>query len=1274
MSDPSCSDLARESMTSPNPPGTSTTGVALSTPMPTSSGEPVPASDEILAQNLSALAGANPRLAECVRAAAHSEARFTRASDGNLTGDLEGRPLASRHRPLDEADALVAEIDLAANATLVVLGFALGHHIRRLGERMGKAGLVVVYEPNVGLLRDVLSRVDHSEWIRRTNLIIITDIDDRGEWAGRLAGLEPIIVQGVRLVEHPASRGRLGDAARRVGERVTETVRSAKMSMATTLVRSVATGKAYLGNIALYAAGNGCAELKDLAAGRLGIVVSAGPSLRRNVKRLAEPGVSDRCVIVATQTTLKPLLEAGVRPHFVCALDWHHISKRFYEGIRAEDVAETTLILDPQANPIIAESYPGPVRVFHADFLHMILARGESTRPSSRQQPLMGRDMGRVQTGNTVAHLCHSFARWLGCDPVALIGQDLGFTDGLYYARGTAIDEVWSPELNPFNTIEMMEWQRIMRHKHHLRKVKDIHGRSIYTDSQMEGYLNKFESMFAADCAAGRTTIDATEGGVAKSGTEVMSLADTLERYARSDAPRLPVPRRHLDAERLRLGAVRVRETRRDVLAIQEASEHTTTIIAEMLEHQLDARRMKGLWPRLARERKIVEDRLDVFNIINHFNQLGVFKRTKADRKLHFAKDLSEIEQQKAQLERDLSNVRWTADAAKDLAQSLDHAVAVLEGRAVGVLDESAVNAAVDDAVDESQDGDVSVRTRVRASFLVPIDPARGGSGAPRALDSEFGGRNVLQRTLERLGRSNEAESIVLLVPDRFDPESLIQRGAIGLPIEIERCGDSVFGPEREAIIAARLWSDTSWRGGIAGMSVYDEIIAPEAALKAMERLGLTAAVFVGPDWPCIQVDGDEGCDALVRRHREAPDRASLAFTQSPPGLCGILLDRGLVGRMVTRSRLGTIGGLLVYQPHLPQPDPIALDICVPIDHRVRCGLVRAIFDTPRQKIRMRRGLEPLMNDADNEGRPESLDARSVVTALENQIFNTLPYFGPQHVQLELCTGRASSGVCSPHHWGSIQRTPMTLRRAERLFSQLAESGDAIVTLGGVGDPLHHPDFDAIITMAKESGVRGVHVRTELLAPRPILDRLLASPVDVISVDLHADTPATYRAMLGVDRFEQVIGNLQHLFDGRRHLAGPAGRDAIAMPWICPRLQRRLESYEDIDPFFERWSRIFGTPILEGPLPSDPTTERPGDPLATARPPARVAYRELHRRMTVLSDGAIPVSELDLFGEVTVGNIDHGAVLDLWRVLVQRRRQLRRELGPDCEALRIRQP
>ena len=49
------------------------------------------------------------------------------------------------------------------------------------------------------------------------------------------------------------------------------------------------------------------------------VLVSAGPSLDRNVRQLA--GIDQRCFILAVDTALRPLLAAGIEPHAVMIAD-----------------------------------------------------------------------------------------------------------------------------------------------------------------------------------------------------------------------------------------------------------------------------------------------------------------------------------------------------------------------------------------------------------------------------------------------------------------------------------------------------------------------------------------------------------------------------------------------------------------------------------------------------------------------------------------------------------------------------------------------------------------------------------------------------------------------------------------------------------------------------------------------------------------------------------------------------------------------------------------
>jgi len=239
--------------------------------------------------------------------------------------------------------------------------------------------------------------------------------------------------------------------------------------------------------------------LQERFAGCPGIVVAAGPSLQRNIDQLAE--LEGKAVIISVQTTFKMLLDRGITPDFVTSLDYHEMSKRFFEGI--SDFSRTHLVAEPKATWHVIDAYRGPVSLLNNDFARLCVGNALAAR-------------GGLKAGATVAHLALYLAVYMGCDPIVLVGQDLGYTDHVYYMPGVAMHDTWRPELNRFCTIEMKEWERIVRSRKILMKVKDIHGRDIYTDDQLFTYLQQFEGDFAS--LPGRV-IDATEGGVRKTGT-----------------------------------------------------------------------------------------------------------------------------------------------------------------------------------------------------------------------------------------------------------------------------------------------------------------------------------------------------------------------------------------------------------------------------------------------------------------------------------------------------------------------------------------------------------------------------------------------------------------------------------------------------------------------------------------------------------------------------------------------------------------------------------
>jgi len=397
----------------------------------------------------------------------------------------------------------------------------------------------------------------------------------------------------------------------------------------------------------------GIADLKNAAKGRAAVIVSAGPSLERNLHLLADPVARERVVVIAVQTVLRPMLARGIRPDFVTALDYHEISTRFYEGLTASDLEGITLIAEPKVNPAVLDAFPGRIRLVRDEVLEQLFG---PTRT----------DDDHLTPGATVAHLAYYLARHLGCDPAILIGQDLGFTDGQYYASGAAIHDTWAPELNPFRTLEMFEWERIARAKSRLIQRTDHLDRPIYTDQQMATYLSQFEREFAADSENGLTIIDASEGGVAKRSTRAMPLAQALTQHAPASSPPIELPRRE---SAVRDSPVELRTTlesiRSGARTIAKRSRETGKLlerIAALHTTPGSTAKINTLVRRIHTIRDQVTAREPAYSLVQRLNQTGTFQRFKADRLLKLNPPTTEIQRQQRQVERDALNVNWIAE------------------------------------------------------------------------------------------------------------------------------------------------------------------------------------------------------------------------------------------------------------------------------------------------------------------------------------------------------------------------------------------------------------------------------------------------------------------------------------------------------------------------------------------------------------------------------------------------------------------------------------
>jgi len=504
---------------------------------------------------------------------------------------------------------------------------------------------------------------------------------------------------------------------------------------------------------------------------------------------------------------------------------------------------------------------------------------------------------------------------------------------------------------------------------------------------------------------------------------------------------------------------------------------------------------------------------------------------------------------------------------------------------------------------------------------LIVTRPTRTALGLPSRIAESLGDRPVIAHTLQRIARVPGVDRLVLVHPADDDPRPLIAPfvEGIGKPVEYHADPDQLIDPAGKKWPVARAFALTSWRGGLGQATCYDELLPARPLFSAMQRFNAESALLLGADWPLIDPDL---AAAVLDNHRSAPDQLKLCFTQAPPGLAPVAVHRDILQQLAEHPGSG-LGPLLGYNPQRPALDPISKDVNSPIPHAVRDAHHRFILDSPRTARlihQLARHLGDQLPDADA--------SRIAAAVSECDLEQALP----QQVTLELTPHRPAPGRITPQHHATLDRPPVDLDLARRIIDQL--DPDTALRLGGLGDALLHPHWQAIAQHAADR-VLCVALDTDLLStseithhPSPIaplpdetLDQLLAAPLGLVTVRLNADSAAVYQELMGIDGFPAVMDNLKRLHNRRADTPTPA------VPWIVPRLAKTAANLTDMETFFERWLRLFGTAVIE------PTScgcgLMPDLAPVPMHPPARVPCRQLGGRLSVLANGKVALCDQD---------------------------------------------
>jgi hypothetical protein len=143
--------------------------------------------------------------------------------------------------------------------------------------------------------------------------------------------------------------------------------------------------------------------------------------------------------------------------------------------------------------------------------------------------------MGTVSLGGSVANVSYSLARYFGIEDIALVGQDLAFTNGESHTDGYVNKKILAENDMATNT--------------RYRKVPGYYGDMVYTNRQMDTYRNWFELVLEKDKQV--KLYNCTEGGAKISGTVQMPFADFLGQEMQTEAVSIPTHPVQVDPQQL---------------------------------------------------------------------------------------------------------------------------------------------------------------------------------------------------------------------------------------------------------------------------------------------------------------------------------------------------------------------------------------------------------------------------------------------------------------------------------------------------------------------------------------------------------------------------------------------------------------------------------------------------------------------------------------------------------------------------------------------------
>lgn len=419
----------------------------------------------------------------------------------SVIGEEIKKTLHSRYHPLEEARRLVEQHNMTANNNddhIFTCGFGLGYHVEELLRTIEDDTNITVIEFEPHLIKLALSTRDLTALImdERFHLVIPEDEEDLFNQLVQFVNESNVFFQHFQF---NAYQQIFSDKYDLFLKQLVKAAEKVRIDQNTLLYFAKTWPQNIMRNVGHLAQGVGIKEFFGQFKDCPGIVVSAGPSLDKNVDILQK--AKGKAIIVAVGTALRVLLKKGIMPDLTITIDGGEANARHFEGLEDFDAPLAFL---PTAHPKILDAHKGPkISISYGLGLVNWLAGHMESK-------------GGVSFGGSVATAALDWLEKMGANPLIFVGQDLAYPGGQSHASGTTYDGLVKSKDLP-----------------NMVFVKGYYGGEVLSDKVLVNFLRWFEDFIRE--RPHKTFINATEGGADIAGTIQKTLQQVVDDFCQED-------------------------------------------------------------------------------------------------------------------------------------------------------------------------------------------------------------------------------------------------------------------------------------------------------------------------------------------------------------------------------------------------------------------------------------------------------------------------------------------------------------------------------------------------------------------------------------------------------------------------------------------------------------------------------------------------------------------------------------------------------------------